>query len=140
MDVSRFPDDKDNPSGDDGDIWIPEMRVKKMQFDKITEEEQCWLDSGPTSSVSHYNHCVRESQTFLNILSRESIFSYLTSTTTMILTTTMMSTAPQSFVTNFIHTLVFVILFKVLMPGLGAKGEFFVFVKVPGKVLEIVYF
>ena len=24
------------------------------------------------------------------------------------------------------------------MPGLGAKGEFFVFIKVPGKVLEIV--
>ena len=58
--------------------------------------------------------------------------------TTMILTTAMTSTAPQSVVTNFIHTLVFVLLFKVLVPGLGAKGEFFVFVKVPGKVLEIV--
>ena len=78
MDVSYFPEDKDNPSGDDGDIWIPKMRVKKMHFDKIMAEEQCWLDSGPSSSMSHYNHCVRESQTFFNILSRESIFSYLT--------------------------------------------------------------
>ena len=56
----------------------------------------------------------------------------------MILKTAMMSTAPQLFVTNFIHTFMFVLIFKVLVPGLGAKGEFFVFVKVPGKFLEIV--
>ena len=78
MDVSHFPDDKDNPSSDDGESWTPKMRVTKMQFDNLMEEEQCLIDSGPTSSVSHYNHCVRESRTFFNILSRESMFSYLT--------------------------------------------------------------
>jgi len=62
----------------------------------------------------------------------------LTAMATIILTTVMMSTAPQRFVTNLIHPFVFVLLFKVLVPGLGAKGKFFVFIKVPGKVLEIV--
>ena len=56
----------------------------------------------------------------------------------MILMTAMMSTSPQSCVSNFMHPFVFVLLLKVLVPGLGAMGEFFVFVKVRGKVLEIV--
>ena len=41
--------------------------------------------------------------------------------TTMILTMEIMSTALQSFVASFDHTFVFVLLFKVLVPGLGAK-------------------
>ena len=56
----------------------------------------------------------------------------------MILMMAMMGKAPQLFVTNFIHNFLFVLLFKVVVPGLGAKGGFFVFVKVPRKVLEIV--
>ena len=31
------------PTTRNGDIWIPEMHVTKMQFDNLTEEEQCWL-------------------------------------------------------------------------------------------------
>ena len=60
--------------------------------------------------------------------------------TTMILTMAIMSTAPQLFITNFIHTFVFVLIFKVLVPGLGTKGGFSFSVKVPGTVLEIVEF